>query len=213
MAFGLTIEIPKHIVDKNNEALHRGEWFVSLIGATVVKCYIEGHGQVSTGIAIYPETIFTTVSPINGAMALLSAKGTPRTLGERRQLQTNGKHTVLVLRVSVSDSSPSISASRLDEVFFDGTNSSLVSQYHGCSFGAIQFQAYDNANPVVDVMIQGSAASFTSSNLWPIAMEAGATLKNVKYLFDLAQHVAIVLPPGLSDSSGWYAIGALGSWR
>jgi hypothetical protein len=213
VVFGLSIDLPEHVVDENNEALTRGQWFVNLEGAAVETTYIEGQGTITTGIAISKETIVTTVSPDDGEMAMLSAKGISEDarLGERRQLQlTVGLHTVLVLRVSVSDSSPTVLASRLAEVFF-GSSLSLVTQYRGCSFGAIQFEAYDSAHPVIDVVIQGNAASFTSDNLWPLAVNAAAALKNVKYLTDLAQHVAIVLPPGLSDSNDWYGTGYIQS--
>ncbi len=146
-------------------------------------------------------------------MAMLAATGVRRESESpaNRQLQTTGTHTVLVLRVSVSDSSPTFSASDLANDFFDNSFS-VATQYSGCSFGAVQFQSYDSSNPVVDVLIQGSAASFTSSNLWPLAMSAGASQKGVSYLTNLAQHVAIILPPNLSDSSSWYAIGSVGGW-
>lgn len=213
VAFGLAIELPDDVVRDNEEALNRGEWFVNINEATIEEKYIEGYGMIRTGVTLHADSSVTTVTPEDGKMAMLSAKGDRRELDSpsSRQLQTTGTHTVLVLRVSVSDSSPSFSASDLANDFFDNSFS-VATQYSGCSFGAVQFKSYDLSNPVVDVTIQGSAASFTSANLWPLAMSAAASQKGVSYLNNLAQHVAIIMPPGLSDSSGWYASGSVGGW-
>ncbi len=212
VSFGLLINLPKDIIKENEDALHRGEWYVNITGATVEEMYIEGHGMVRNRISVPYSSTITTVSPDDGKVALVAAEGSLGKVSESRRLQSNGVHTLMVLRVSVSDSTPSFNASQLAKDYFDINSFSLSRQYDWCSFGAIQFVPYDSSNPVVDVVVPVKAANITSSNLWPLAMTAGAVLKQVNYLTDLTMHIAIVLPPGLADGNTWYAIGTVGYW-
>lgn len=118
----------------------------------------------------------------------------------------------MVVRVSVTDSSPTFTASQLAEYYFDPNSYSLVRQYNWCSFGALQFTSYDSSEPVLDVFVPGYAANFTNAQLWPLAMAVGATQKNVAQLTSLAQHIAFVLPSGLGGTA-FYAVGTVGFWR
>ncbi len=209
VSFGLPIELPKDVVDENQEVLQRGEWFVNITGATVQEKDIENYGIIRDRIFVPRWATIKTVAPEDGKAAMNAAKGAS---SRERRLSTTGTHTLLVLRVSVLDSSPTFDASQLAEDYFDMNNFSLVRQYNWCSFGAITFVSYDPSNPIVDVVINVHAANITSNNLWPLAMAAAASLKNVNYLTDIAEHIAIIVPPNLADSSGWYAIGSVGAW-
>lgn len=214
MAFGLHIDLPESVVVANNEALHHGEWFVNITDATVETINIKGHGIVRTAIDVSSIATITTISPDDGRLALLSARQVRRmeeSIGGRH-LQTMGTHSLLVLRVSVSNSAPTFTAAQLAQDYFDMSSFSLARQYSMCSFGAINFKPYDYANPVMDVMVQGDAASFTKDTLWPLAMAAGAAEKQVSDLTTLAMHIALILPPGLSDSSDWQSVGTVSSW-
>ncbi len=210
MAFGLSIDLPQALVDQHEQALNRGDWFVNITDAMVNEQYFESHGWIRTRVNLPSGSAVTTVAPEIGKMALHSVKNVSETVG-RRHLQTRGTHTVLVIRVSVSDSTPSLSSSELASAFF-GKGFSVATRFSACSFGAIRFKPYDSSHPVVDVIVKGKAASFTSSNLWPLAMSVGASQKHVSSLTNLAEHVAIIIPPGLSDSNQWVAIGSVGGW-
>lgn len=218
---GLRIELPNELVQNHLVALRRGEWFVEIMGATLQKSYVEGHGLVPWAISISPsDGRVSTIPPQQARLYMRTIEQPSPSLlrnletktGHRRQLQSVGTRSVMVMRVSVSDSSPTFTASQLAGYYFDPNSFSFARQYNWCSFGALRFTPFDKSHPVLDVMVPGNAANFTLPQLWPLAMSIGAAQKNVTQLTSLAQHIAIVLPPGLGGGA-FYAVATVGFWR
>jgi hypothetical protein len=225
---GLSIHLPEEIVDRNQNALRRGEWFVQLPGATVTETYIPGYGKLRSSIKLGPHSQINTISPEQGEFVLHSLQGQDSLYDGRRRRQdhhtrsrrqdqlgamtSTGTRTLLVVRVSTSDASPTYTASELAQYFFDTNSYSLVRQYQRCSMGALQFQPFDFFSQVIDVVVSGQVGFFTKELLWAAANAAASAQRNVVSLDALSDHVAFILPPG-TQGNYWIAAGTTGAWR
>ncbi len=215
MVHGLPMHLPADLVQENQDALRSGDWFIQIPGATIEETYIPEFGVLRSGVRIAQESQIMTIPPEEGRLISYSVRGRRPQDHIRlhaRRLDTMGQRTVLVVRVSTSDASPTYTASQLSQYFFDTKGYSMVRQYQLCSTGALQFQPFDFFSQVIDVVIPGQVASFTRELLWSAANAAASSERNVASLDLLSDHVAFILPSG-TQGGYWIASGTTGSWR
>ena len=131
--------------------------------------------------------------------------------------------TILILRVSLQDSTPTISSQQIYENIFGYTDITLQSQYNRCSSGKLRFEPapYGNligiSNGILDVSINDKVLSdFTTNENVPVIALANAaqdkaiqilgldstTSDGGELLSTLADHTMICLPPGLDNGGG-----------
>jgi hypothetical protein len=212
MIHGLKIELPEAVVGPNRDSLRRGAWYLTLPGAQIHHTHIEGFGAAPSSIILPPNPMMITVpgdelrSSFRQSRRLTRRRnGTTRTVTETR--------TVLVIRVSTLDKSPTFDITQLNSYYFDAKNYSVARQYSQCSANWIQFKATSFVpRPVVDVLVPGRLASFTKETLWASAWNITLRQYNINSATAVAQHVAFILPPGLPGGY-WVAAATTGYWR
>lgn len=187
------IELPSTLLNDNQELLMKGEWYVDIPGAKVEEVLVEGYGMIGSSLSIPDPTKIKTIPP-------------PTASGTGRNLATTGQRTLMVARVSVSDATPTYTASELQPWYFDPNSFSVARQYSRCSSGQQVFVPW--STPVLDVFVSGSISSFSQTTLVNAAISEvqialGGTSLPV-------QHIAFVLPPG---GPTFIAVGQVKGWR
>lgn len=187
------VHLSSKLVEKNNALMMKGRWFIRIPGAQVEETHIRGYGMIASALTIPNQANITTLP---GSYAR-----------RRRHLATTGQRSLMVARVSVSDSAPTYSASQLQQWYFDPNSFSLARQYARCSSVQQIFSPW--STPVLEVALFGNIASFTQTTLVNAAVTAVQNALGGSSI--PVQHIAFVLPPNLSTS--FVAVGQVGGWR
>jgi hypothetical protein len=187
------IKLSSKLVEKHNDLMLRGDWYIEIAGAQIQETNIHGYGVIGTNL------IIPQASKIKTIPAPVKAEG-------RRGLLTTGQRSMMVVRVSVSDSTPTYTASELEPWYFDPDSFSVTRQYNLCSSGQQIFTPW--STPVMDVFVSGDVASFAQTTLVNAAISAVQTaLGGTSFPM---QHIAFILPPGMPN---FVAVGQVGGWR
>jgi hypothetical protein len=141
----------------------------------------------------------------------------------QRKLQTSGKRTVLVLRVSLDDSEPEFTAAEFRDRIFGFDEITMQSQYFKCSAGKLTLQPADVVNGtenriengILEVRLSEARISdfATSTSLSNAAQMEAANLLRLapgEHISSLSDHIMICLPPGTGN---WVAAAATNHWR
>jgi hypothetical protein len=184
------IALPSHIFDEHQGAIHEGELLLKLDGATIENDTVVLHNKTRV-------TVLDHDSPI----------------ARRRRLQGKpydvavGTRTLKVIRVSTADSQPSFTAEQMEDRIFQ-QSIGLSSQYEACSFGQLKWES----RGVLDVMVDGNIASYSSGSALRVAAEE--KMKQLQIISDspseLADNVMFCLAPGTGT---WVANAGTNYWR
>ena len=134
----------------------------------------------------------------------------------QRDLQASGSRSVLVLRVSVSDSEPEYTATEFRDRIFGYGEITMQSQYFKCSAGQlIMHPSAEVQDGILEVSLPEAAISDfkTNTELSNAAQEEAARILNLdpgQHISSLADHIMICLPPGTGN---WVAAAASNHWR
>ena len=198
------VELPRDIVE-NNSRLEDGDTYV-----TIPRGHALRENNRGTSAIVYPTGSNTTIETIPPTRRHLGVQ-------ERRQ----GQKTMLVIRVSASDSLHSLKQTDISaRIFGLGEGApvvNVVSQYKACSFGKFTIKPAAGqgiTNGVTDINI-GNAKGKDPFVLENVAVQIAERKlgRNLENSFD---HVMICLPPGtlyLGTRSKWFAYGYLNWYR
>jgi len=188
--------LPQHILQEHQAELEAGNLFLKITHATFLDDEELSLSDLRT-INVIRDPRFQTRTA--------SSRTTP---ASRLGSGTTGNHTIAVVRISTSDSTPDMDADTLRSAMFSPDQVNLKTQYEACSFGKLQL----NLAPagVVDVYVDESIHSFTSaSNLVTAAQQVLNDEMNLA-ASDLGEKVLMCLPPGID---GWVASSGVKHWR
>lgn len=189
--YSYPIDLPEDFVEANKVALVTGRLFATF-----------PEGQIIDGKVIRPLNVpITVISPPE------SFECRHRTLSD-----TSGTKSVLVLRISANDASPTFSASQYYNYIFNNsqpdTAPSLSSQYSRLSFGQLNFVPTQYG--VMEVPVNINAYGAASSNIRDAAITYVIAQYGVSSLTQLADHVIFCLPSGTGN---WAGSSPVMSWR
>ena len=185
----IIVGLPADFINASYAALRSGEAFISVPG---------GHKDRASATLIVPP----------GADVTITVRD-PRMLRSRRlSIKKTGSSSVLVLRVSASDSQVTSSLSSLSDKWFgtSGDSMNLKSQYTACSNNQLDFNAASGPGSIIDGVVEigvGISAGGSTST----AIQNAATTAATALLGSLDQwdHVAYCLPSGTSGNWVAYA--------
>lgn len=212
---GLQIKLPHTLVENHRRFLRRGEWYIRIPGARIEQTNIKGYGPVNASVWVPKDAEIVTIPPEEGDELLQVVEGrrNNRYLREDRALAAKSVRRLMIVRVSTSDVSPTYTADQLQQLFFSLSSYSVVRQYALCSSAWLWFKGYNNtSSAVVDLYINGSAASFTQQSLMAAVLPTLMSHFNVKVITSITDHVAFVFPSGLQGAR-WYGYGTVRSYR
>jgi Gametolysin peptidase M11 len=185
------IDLPSHILEEHQRAIHEGELLLTLNGATIEKDTVLLHDSTQV-------TILDHDSPIARRRRRLQGKAYDTAFGTR---------TLKVIRVSTSDKQPSFTAEQMEDRIFH-QSIGLSSQYEACSFGQLKWES----RGVLDVIVDGEIASYESGSALRVAAEE--KMKQLQIISDspseLADNVMFCLAPGTGT---WVANAGTNYWR
>jgi hypothetical protein len=191
---GYIIELPEAILGIHSKQIEQGELYVEVPGGRLSQDSVISYNQSNIDIVDPPD-------------------------GVKRRLQTTrkvGKRTILVLRVSVKDSTPMYSAGEFYDRIFGYNDVTLQSQYDQCSGGQLLFEpAPVGKNGILEVELRtNNVADFESRSALANAAQdiAAETLRlpSDEHISSLADHIMICLPPGTGN---WVAWASVNHWR
>ena len=191
---GYMIELPEAILDTHSKKIEQGELYVEVPGGRLGEDFVISYNASNIHVVDRPD-------------------------GVKRRLRTSrkvGKRTILVLRVSVKDSTPMYSADEFYDRIFGHKDVTLQSQYDHCSGGQLIFEpAPVGKNGILEVKLRSkNVADFKSRSVLSNAAQDIAAeilrLPSGEHISSLADHIMICLPPGLGN---WVASAAVNHWR
>jgi hypothetical protein len=166
----------------SDERLLHGELFVSVHGGR-----IEGDDVI-----LSQDSVVSVVPP-------------PADFQSRRHLLANtGTLSVLVLRISTNDATPSLSADEFHKLIFDD-EVSLQKQYAACSFGKLNLVPTEYG--VLDLYINATAEGTAPISLVSKAnhaLKAQLNIARTTYASDL---LLMIMPPGTGDWAAFSGVG------
>jgi hypothetical protein len=168
------IDLPSSIDTTSDERLLNGELFVSVHGGR-----IEGDDVI-----LSEDSVVSVVPPPAGFQS------------RRHLFASNGTLSVLVLRISTSDSTPSLSADEFHKLIFED-EVSLKKQYAACSFGKLNL--IPTMHGVLDMYLDATAEGATSMSLVSKANKALKEQLNIAKVSDASDLILMIMPPGTGD--------------
>ena len=213
---GLTValELPDAFLGEHRSRLDQGLLFVRIPGGFVQQEQIAGFGTVMTEVAIPDESRIEVLSQEE----IMELPQSHHPLNNRRDqaveeenVGATGLRTILVIRVTTDDSSPSVGATEIEDRIFSTTEFSSSSQFRDCSFGQLQFEPYDTTTPVVELYLAGTTASFTERTILSAATQALQEQLGDSDIFTKLDHAVFCMPPGTSGKP-YIAYSGVGSW-
>ena len=129
---------------------------------------------------------------------------------EGRDLKGQGLRSVMVFRITTDDATPDVEAAEIGERMFSTTQFSFASQFEKCSFGQLTFEAYDEANPVIELYVPGRVSSFTERTILNAATRRAADAYGVD-LWDRIDHAIFCMPDG-TGGKPYIAYSGVGSF-
>ena len=170
--------LPDEFVEEHEQSLEEGN----------VEIAIEGGSIVGDAVLIPEGARITMLGAVFG--------------GPEFRVSNHQTRSVLVARVTTTDSSPSVTPVKLATTIFNDDAPSLRSQFLKCSFGKMEFvPAADNSTlgiegGVIDVELDFSTEGRTRKNLTNEVTRALRDRLGVRGLARVYDHVMICLPPG-----------------
>jgi len=164
------VDLPPDFVSNHQQELDTGRLYVEITDA-VVQDY-----QIVTSS--------TTQFLVNALVTSRSYSSRPNLYHHR------GRPRVAVVRVSTSDSTPTVSKARMQQLL-DGSTTSFVTQMRACSNGALQFQSAG----IIDVKVHRPVSQ---TSAYQLAIDASHQVPR-----DTAEFILFCLPPGTPGS--WIA--------
>jgi hypothetical protein len=166
----------------SDERLLQGELFVSVYGGR-----IEGDDVILT-----KGSIVSVVPPPVGFQS------------RRHLVAKTGTLSVLVLRISTNDSSPSLSADEFHKLIFED-EVSLQKQYAACSFGKLNLIPTEYG--VLDLYLNATAEGTKPISLVSKANEALRERLNIVKTTDASDLLLMIMPPGTGDWAAFSGVG------
>jgi hypothetical protein len=165
-----------------DERLLHGELFVSVYGGR-----IEGDDVI-----LSKESVVSVVPPPAGFQS------------RRHLVAKTGTLSVLVLRISTNDSTPSLSADEFHKLIFDD-EVSLQKQYAACSFGKLNLVPTEYG--VLDLYLNVTAEGATPISLVSKANQALRDQLNIAKTTDASDLLLMIMPPGTGDWAAFSGVG------
>jgi hypothetical protein len=166
----------------SDEQLLQGELFVSVYGGR-----IEGDDVILT-----KDSVVSVVPP-------------PASFQSRRHLVAKtGTLSVLVLRISTNDATPSLSADEFHKLIFED-EVSLQKQYAACSFGKLNLIPTEYG--VLDLYLNATAEGAIPVSLVSKANEALRDRLNIAKTTDASDLLLMIMPPGTGDWAAFSGVG------
>jgi len=186
-----TIHLPDHVVAANRIALVAGKLFMSITKAAVVD---------GEEVSLDPESEIEVIQ---------DPRSTYRTVKDLSNI-ASGTKSIVVVRVSTADASPTPDADTLAYRLFSPDEVNLKTQYAACSFGKLQWELAPAG--IVEVKVSNrNVTSFDSgASLVTAAQEVLDKEMNIQ-VSNLADYVIMCLPSGVRR--GWIASSGLNHWR
>jgi hypothetical protein len=165
-----------------DERLLHGELFVSVHG-----------GRIEGDDVILSKESVVSVVPL------------PEGFQSRRHLVAKtGTLSVLVLRISTNDSTPSLSADEFHKLIFED-EVSLQKQYAACSFGKLNLVPTDYG--VLDLYLNTTVEGATPISLVSMANQALRERLGIAKTTDASDLLLMIMPPGTGDWAAFSGVG------
>ena len=198
---GLTValDLPSTFVYEHRKAIDTGALFVQIPGAYINEQTIERFGVVATSVAVPENATISALTP-EEIKSMVVGHQTRRQRREQeleKDVAGTGVRSVMVIRVTTDDASPSVGATEIEERMYSDTQFSFASQYRDCSFGELIFQPADANTPVIELYVPGLVSSFTERTILNAATKAATDIYGDD-IFDRVDHAVFCMPPGTS---------------
>ncbi len=189
--FSYVIDLPTDLVHNNAKKILAGTLFVNI-----------PDGKVLNGAVVFPKKSNIRVG---------TAPKTFKT--NRRRLEpTSGTASILVLRISSNDATPTLAAQEMYGYIFNNSQPvnqpSLASQYSAVSFGKLQFVPTHGG--VAEVYVNMNANGAQINAVTNAAIAAAQSQFGVSSVTSLADHIMFCIPPG---TGSWAGMSSVNSWR
>ena len=165
-----------------DERLLHGELFVSVYGGR-----IEGDDVI-----LSKKSVVSVVPPPAGFQS------------RRHLVAKTGTLSVLVLRISTNDSTPSLSADEFHKLIFED-EVSLKKQYSACSFGKLNLVPTEHG--VLDLYLNTTAEGATPISLVSMANQALRERLGIAKTTDASDLLLMIMPPGTGDWAAFSGVG------
>jgi hypothetical protein len=178
------LNLPVNVASKYTSAIAKGILHLSIKGA-----FLDGEDVNLSNATAYDEVqVFSSRSGVtNYAM---------------------GTHTIALVRVSVSDASPTGTATDMKNAFFD-SDISTSNQYKACSFGQLNWDPAQVG--VLEVTINQPISSFaTGTAIVTAAQNQIKSSMGLASVTDLADRIVFCVPPG---TGSWAGNAGINHWR
>jgi hypothetical protein len=172
----------RSLLEENMERLLHGELFVSVLGGR-----IEGDDVI-----LSKESIVAAVPAPTGFQS------------RRHLLSKTGTKSVLVLRISTNDSTPSLTANEYHQLIF-ADDVSLKRQYGAMSFGKLDIVPTEYG--VLDLFLDTTAEGADSLNLVNLANKALKDRFNIPRVSDASDLLLMIIPPGTGNWAAYSGVG------
>lgn len=182
--FSYVIDLPKEIVAQYRSDIVGGNLFLKIPG-----------GYISGDEVVIPEN------------SLITTSSAPES-SQRRQLTVVGTRSILVLRISATDTTPDYSAAEIYDFIFNETKPTLKSQYSKCSAGKLTFLPTQYG--VMEVKVDLAATGASATTLRDAAITAVTNQLGITSITSLADHVMFCIPPGTGN---WAGSAPVNHWR
>jgi hypothetical protein len=166
----------------SDERLLHGELFVSVYGGR-----IEGDDVI-----LSKDSVLSVIPPPVGFQS------------RRHLVAKTGTLSVLVLRISTNDSTPSLSADEFHKLIFED-EVSLHMQYAACSFGKLNLVPSEYG--ILDLYLNTSAEGATPISLVSMANEALRERLGIAKTSDASDLLLMIMPPGTGDWAAFSGVG------
>ena len=179
------IDLPDDLFDNNDQRLLHGELFVS----------VSNSRMETDNVVLASDSIVSVIS-------------TPASFqGHRHLIDKTGTLSVLVLRISTLDASPSLSADDYNQHIFQDPVS-LKGQYDACSFGKLNLVPTEHN--VMDLFVNVTAQGATAQSLVNHANQALRERLDIQKVTQAADLTMMIMPPGTGD---WAAFSGVNHYR
>lgn len=188
--FSYVIDLPTEIIRDNADALASGTFVVNI-----------PEGKILEDRVIIPNSTAMTVGD-----------GRPILRHRRTTVATSGTRTILVLRISTLDATPTFTAQEIYNFVFDMSQPlnqpSLASQYSALSFGKLNFAPA--LEGVTEVYVNMTANGTSLNTIRDAAVAAVQSQFQTSSITWLADHIMFCIPPG---TGAWAGVSSVNSWR
>lgn len=191
------IEIPEDFRRFNTGALEKGQWFVMMRNG---KKELATNSTTINSAPVQAARESLITIPVEDDSSISARSSSSSSSVDVR--------SVLVLRVTTTDSEPTLLAQEMAGIIFNDTAPSLLTQPSWCSHGKILFQP--SSYGVLDIGVDMSAAGSEADAIAVAAYTAANTMLGIT-LEEVYDHVMFCIPPGTNGK--WIAYASVNYWR